>query len=102
MNLFDFFCVSNVMYMVNLEMQQVGYLDEDLVERYFLKMSFYYGEDDYWCFKFYYFDMKKKFFYGDIRLCENGYDYVFVLEVSDEMGDIVWEWLQSDLVKLEF
>lgn len=101
MNLFDPFCVSNVMYMANLEMQQVAHLDEDLVERHLPKMSFYYGEDDHWCPKSYYFDMKKKFPHGDIRLCENGYDHAFVLEASDEMGDIVWEWLQSDLAKLE-
>lgn len=101
MNLFDPFCVSNVMYMANLEMQQVAHLDDDLVERHLPKMSFYYGEDDHWCPKSYYFDMKKKFPHGDIRLCENGYDHAFVLEASDEMGDIVWEWLQSDLAKLE-
>lgn len=100
-NLFDPFCVSNVMYMANLEMQQVAHLDDDLVERHLPKMSFYYGEDDHWCPKSYYFDMKKKFPHGDIRLCENGYDHAFVLEASDEMGDIVWEWLQSDLAKLE-
>ena len=100
MTLFDPFCVSNVMYMANLEMQQVSRLDEDLLHKHLSKFSFYYGDDDHWCPKSYYFDMKRKFPHADIRLCNKGHDHAFVLESSDEMGEIVWKWIQADIRKL--
>lgn len=100
MSLFDPFCVSNVMFMANMEMQKVVNLDEDLIRRHLPKLSFYYGSDDHWCPKSYYFDFLEKFPHADTRLCTDDHDHAFVLEGSGPMADIISSWIQTDLHKM--
>lgn len=100
MSLFDSFCVSNVMYMANMEMQRVKKLDEDLIKRHLSKISFYYGSDDHWCPKSYYYEFKEKFPHADTRLCTDDHDHAFVLEGSKQMADILSSWVERDLHKI--
>lgn len=101
MSIFDPFCASNVMYMANMEMKQVAKLDEELIQRYLPKLSFYYGSDDHWCPKSYYFEFMEKFPHADTRLCTDDHDHAFVLEGSQPMADIISSWIQRDLHKLK-
>ncbi|XP_063407090.1 lipid droplet-associated hydrolase-like [Mytilus trossulus] len=100
MSLFDSFCVSNVMYMANMEMQKVQKLDEDLIKRHLSKISFYYGSDDHWCPKSYYYEFRDKFPHADTRLCKDDHDHAFVLEGSQQMADILSSWVERDLHKI--
>lgn len=100
MSLFDSFCVSNVMYMANMEMQRVKKLDEDLIKRHLSKISFYYGSDDHWCPKSYYYEFKEKFPHADTRFCTDDHDHAFVLEGSKQMADILSSWVERDLHKI--
>ncbi|KAJ8322271.1 hypothetical protein KUTeg_000742 [Tegillarca granosa] len=90
MSLFDPFCVGNVMYMANQEMQVVKELDEDLVHKHLSKISFYYGQSDHWCPQEYYYDMRMKFPHGDFKLCDKGHEHAYVIESSEEMAHTVW------------
>lgn len=101
MSLFDPFCISNVMYMANIEMQTVDKLDEDLVRKHLSKLSFYYGSDDHWCPKKYYYEFIEKFPHADTRLCTDDHDHAFVLEGSLPMAETLVSWVQKDLQKIE-
>ncbi|KAL5016404.1 hypothetical protein ScPMuIL_005993 [Solemya velum] len=100
MNLFDPFCVRNIMNMANEEMKEVTELNTKLVSDYMSKLSFYYGLEDSWCPRDYYHGMKEQFPHADIQLCEKGLEHAFVLEGNDDMAGIVWSWLQKDLHKV--
>jgi hypothetical protein len=67
-------------------MKQVAELDVELIQRYLPKLSFYYGSDDHWCPKSYYFDFMEKFPHADTRLCTDDHDHAFVLEGSQPMA----------------
>lgn len=99
MNLFDPFCVQNLMYMASQEMNQVSELDVDDIKENIGKLSFYYGRDDHWCPRLYFDEMKCMFPHADIKLCAHSYDHAFVLDSSQEMADIVWNWSQKDFKK---
>lgn len=101
MSLFDPFCVSNVMYMANIEMQAVKQLDTGLIQKHLPKLSFYYGSDDHWCPKTYYYEFVEKFPHADTRLCTDDHDHAFVLEGSQQMADILSSWVKNDLYKLK-
>lgn len=100
MNLFDPFCVRNMMDMSHEEMNEVTKLNKKLITDNMSKLSFYYGLEDRWCPRDYYYDLKEQFPHADIRLCEKGLEHAFVLEGSNDMAHIVWSWLQTDLHKL--
>ncbi|ESP05249.1 hypothetical protein LOTGIDRAFT_152065 [Lottia gigantea] len=97
MNLFDPQCVNKVTYLARQEMEIVTELDHDLISNYISKLSFYYGADDHWCPKDYCYEMKKNFPHADIRLCNENFSHAFVLDASQEMSKIIWDWIQKDL-----
>ncbi|KAK6167542.1 hypothetical protein SNE40_021543 [Patella caerulea] len=97
MNLFDPACVNHITYLARDEMDMVTDLDQDLIRNNISKLSFYYGAEDHWCPKEYCYEMKKNFPHADIRLCDKNYAHAFVLNSSQEMSKIVWEWIQKDL-----
>lgn len=94
MDFFTPFCVANSLYMGNQEMQEVGNLDDGLMERHAAKICLYYGQADLWCPREYYYRMRERQLKCDIRLCNRGYPHAFVITASDEMAEIVWSWFK--------
>lgn len=100
MNLFDPFTVGNVIYMALQEMLTVKELDVALVQEHLPKLKFYYGVEDYWCPQKYYREMKAKFPHADVRICQKGLDHAFVIDSSEDMAAILWDWFKPDLHKV--
>uniref|UniRef100_A0A8B9KF53 Lipid droplet associated hydrolase n=1 Tax=Astyanax mexicanus TaxID=7994 RepID=A0A8B9KF53_ASTMX len=60
-------------------------------------LVFYYGATDHWCPVQYYYDLRRDFPDGDIRLCERGHRHAFVLDAGQEMGEMTTEWIREEL-----
>ena len=86
------------MYMAACEMKEVIDMDEDNIRQHLPKLLFYYGAKDGWCPVDFYYDAKALFPEGDIRLCKRGIDHAFVLESSELMADLVWNWMKEEIV----
>ena len=84
--------------MAHEEMQTVIEADHDLVEKYLDKLWFYYGATDHWCPVEYYEDMKARHPSADIYLCSQGYDHAFVLEASEGMAQISWNYISEKVL----
>ncbi|XP_007937449.1 lipid droplet-associated hydrolase [Orycteropus afer afer] len=100
MNLGDPFCLANAAYLGGQEMMQVVERDNETIKKHLPKLTFYYGTLDHWCPKEYYDDIKKDFPEGDIRLCEKKIPHAFILSHSQEMAEMVADWLKNDLSKI--
>lgn len=97
LNLFHPSCVSSSTYMAHCEMQEVTELDSQLlatIQKNLSKLIFYHGSTDKWCPVSYYEGFKKRFPDGDIRLCKDGHEHAFVLESAEQVGRMVWNWVQ--------
>lgn len=94
------FCLANVAYLGGQEMMQVVKRDDEIIKEHLSKLTFYYGTTDRWCPKKYYEDIKKDFPKGDIRLCEKNIPHAFILHFSQEMADMVADWLKDNLSKI--
>ncbi|XP_032998845.1 lipid droplet-associated hydrolase [Lacerta agilis] len=95
-----FDCVANTMYMGNQELNEVRERDNAAIRKYLKKLTFYYGNQDSWCPRQYYEEMKRDFPDGDIRLCEKGLKHAFVLDSGEEMAAVLADWVQDDLARL--
>ncbi|XP_028927830.1 lipid droplet-associated hydrolase isoform X3 [Ornithorhynchus anatinus] len=93
-------CLANAAYLGSQEMRDVVKRDSVTIKENIKKLTFYYGAKDPWCPVEYFEDIKKDFPEGDIRLCEKGFPHAFILHHSQEMADMVSEWLQDDLFRL--
>lgn len=62
------------------------------------KLIFYYGIDDPYVPISYIDDMRERFPAADIKICKDNIKHAFVLDSSEKMAKIVWEWLFMDLV----
>ncbi len=83
--------------MAACEMKEVVQMDVDTVNNHLSKLLFYYGTSDGWCPVDYYYDTKARFPNGDIRLCKHGIEHAFVLESSELMADLVWNWMKEEI-----
>ncbi|XP_013395271.1 lipid droplet-associated hydrolase-like [Lingula anatina] len=97
LNLVDHFCLGNVMYMANTEMNEVTDLHVDIIRAHLKKLTFYMGLTDAWCPVEYYEGMKERFPDGDIKLCQVGYEHAFVLAASEPVAQLTWSWLEKDV-----
>ncbi|XP_013413468.1 lipid droplet-associated hydrolase-like [Lingula anatina] len=97
LNLVDHFCLGNVMYMANTEMNEVTDLHVDIIRAHLKKLTFYMGLTDAWCPVEYYEGMKERFPDGDIKLCQVGYEHAFVLTASEPVAQLTWSWLEKDV-----
>lgn len=61
------------------------------------QIIFYYGATDHWCPVQYYYDIRKDFPHGDVRLCEKGFRHAFVLDAGSDVAQNVMEWIRADL-----
>ncbi|KAI4872238.1 hypothetical protein NFI96_034394 [Prochilodus magdalenae] len=111
-------CVANAMYMGSQEMRLVLERDNSTIRQHLhkkhrrpqlilenpaltvdagSKLIFYYGATDHWCPVQYYYDIRRDFPEGDIRLCERGLRHAFVLDAGEEMANMTTEWIRGDL-----
>ena len=90
--------ISVITNMANEEMQTVVEANHDIFETHLKKLWFYYGSCDHWCPVEYYEDMKAKYPSGEIHLCTKGYEHAFVLEASEGMANISWEYLSENVL----
>ncbi|XP_049319409.1 lipid droplet-associated hydrolase [Astyanax mexicanus] len=90
-------CVGNAMYMGSQEMRLVLERDNSTIRHNLHKLVFYYGATDHWCPVQYYYDLRRDFPDGDIRLCERGHRHAFVLDAGQEMGEMTTEWIREEL-----
>nr|XP_028578171.1 lipid droplet-associated hydrolase [Podarcis muralis] len=96
----NFDSVVNAVYLGNQEMKQVVERDNTGIRKHLKKLTFYYGTIDCWCPLQYYEEMKRDFPDGDIRLCEKGLKHAFVIGSSEEMAEMVADWVRDDLARL--
>uniref|UniRef100_A0A8D2JS54 Lipid droplet-associated hydrolase n=1 Tax=Sciurus vulgaris TaxID=55149 RepID=A0A8D2JS54_SCIVU len=99
-NILQPFCLANAAYLGGQEMMQVVKRDDEIIKEHLSKLTFYYGTIDRWCPKKYYEDIKKDFPEGDIRLCEKKIPHAFILHFSQEMADMIADWLKANLSKI--
>ncbi|XP_066091289.1 lipid droplet-associated hydrolase isoform X1 [Saccopteryx bilineata] len=101
LNVCEPFCLVNAAYLGAQEMMQVVKRDNEIIKEHLSKLTFYYGTIDRWCPTEYYEDIKKDFPDGDIRLCEKKIGHAFILSSSQDMADVVADWLNDYLSKTE-
>ena len=101
LNLFNPSVTNAAIYMAADELQDVIHLDKETIQDHLPKLLFYYGTHDGWCPVDYYRDIKGLFPSGDIRLCQQGIEHAFVLESSEPMADLVWDWMEKDITALQ-
>ncbi|XP_006167722.1 lipid droplet-associated hydrolase isoform X1 [Tupaia chinensis] len=99
-NVLEPFCLANAAYLGGQEMMKIVKRDNETIKEHLSKLTFYYGSVDPWCPKEYYEDIKKDFPEGDIRLCEKKLPHAFVLSCSQEVAEMVADWLKEDLSKI--
>ncbi|XP_011618241.2 lipid droplet-associated hydrolase [Takifugu rubripes] len=90
-------CAANAMYMAGQEMEKVFERDNGTIRRHLGKLIFYYGATDHWCPAQYYYDIRKAFPHGDLRLCERGFRHAFVLDAGSDIARMVVQWIRADL-----
>ncbi|XP_076289039.1 lipid droplet-associated hydrolase-like isoform X2 [Lasioglossum baleicum] len=80
------------------EMQMVKERDDDIISQHTRKLWFYYGNCDNWTPVKYYENMKSR--HPDINavLCKHGYFHSFVLESDKEMGCIVGDLINENIL----
>ncbi|XP_004696115.1 lipid droplet-associated hydrolase [Echinops telfairi] len=100
LSLLEPFCLANAVYLGAQEMEQIVKRDDEIIKKHLSKLTFYYGTIDHWCPIEFYNDLKKDFPEGDIRLCEKKMRHDFILRWSQEMAELVADWLKADLSKI--
>ncbi|XP_072028860.1 lipid droplet-associated hydrolase-like isoform X2 [Amphiura filiformis] len=97
LNVFNPYVMNSAVYMASTEMKEVLDLDVENVKNHLSKLLFYYGTSDGWCPLDFYHNAKALFPEGDLRLCKHGMEHAFVLESSELMGDLVWNWMKEEI-----
>jgi len=90
--------IASCAYMGKAEMALVQEPDLETISNHVDKLFFYYGANDHWCPVQYYHEMKATFPRACIQLCNRDIDHAFVLRSSDQMADIVCDWLRANNV----
>ncbi|KAF7239457.1 Lipid droplet-associated hydrolase [Varanus komodoensis] len=92
---------ANVMYLGSEEMRMITERNSAIIRQHLKKLTFYYGTGDRWCPVQFYEEMKMEFPDGDIRLCEKGIPHAFVSTFPKEVAEMVIDWVQDDLARLQ-
>ncbi|XP_012153688.1 lipid droplet associated hydrolase sturkopf [Megachile rotundata] len=96
------FCDSrnlrNVFKMANEEMEIVKERDDDIIAKYNDKLWFYYGNRDGWAPVTYYNDLKSAHPNINATLCKHGYPHTFVLKYEKEVGQIVGDIINENIL----
>lgn len=95
LNILDPHCTKKWMFLAYEEMVLVQELNVGDVERHIDDLLFYYGSNDDWCPLIYYYEMRNRFPLSNIMLCQKGIDHAFVLESSQEVGELVADWIRE-------
>jgi pimeloyl-ACP methyl ester carboxylesterase len=82
--------IKNLLQMANEEMSVVKKRDDQIIERFIDKLTFYYGTNDHWVPNNIPKQMKEFYPKGDIIECTNRYLHAFVLKHSKELANIVF------------
>ena len=82
--------ITNLLQMANEEMSVVKNRNDDIIERFLAKLTFYYGTNDHWVPNEIVNEMKSVYPHGDILQCRNQYMHAFVLKHSKELARIVF------------
>lgn len=82
---------KNLLQMANEEMRVVRKRDDQIIERFIDKLTFYYGTNDHWVPNDIVKQMKQLYPKGDIIECTNRYLHAFVLRHSKELAKIVFD-----------
>jgi len=82
--------IKNLLQMANEEMSVVKKRDDQIIERFINKLTFYYGTNDHWVPNNIPKQMKELYPRGDIIECTNSYLHAFVLKHSKELANIVF------------
>ena len=87
--------------MAHTEMINVsGDADHVIIDTYAEKLMFYYGTVDQWCPVSNYKNMKTKHCNIDIQLCERKIEHAYVLTSSEEMAEIIHDYLSKKFPKM--
>lgn len=84
--------------MTDEEMEIVKERDDDIISKYADKLWFYYGNCDGWTPVKYYDDLKSKHSDLNAELCKHGYDHSFVLQYDKEMGKLVADVINNNIL----
>lgn len=77
-------------------------LDYECIRSNLNKLVFFYGLGDPWVPQGYYEDMKERFPDADIKLsCDKDIRHAFVLDTSEKVAKMVWEWIEEHIRELE-
>lgn len=79
------------------EMAVVKELDADLVTQHKEKLWFYYGSKDGWVPVSYYQNMRARFPDVDMQLCKRGFYHSFVLQNSNDMGQLLGNVIRESI-----
>jgi pimeloyl-ACP methyl ester carboxylesterase len=82
---------KNLLQMANEEMHVVEKRNDQIIERFIDKLTFYYGTNDHWVPNDIVKQMKILYPKGDIIECTNRYLHAFVLRHSKELAKIVFD-----------
>jgi pimeloyl-ACP methyl ester carboxylesterase len=82
--------IKNLLQMANEEMSVVKKRDDQIIERFIDKLTFYYGTNDHWVPNNIPKQMKELYPKGDIIECTNRYLHAFVLKHSKELANFVF------------
>lgn len=91
--------VSNIL-QVGRDIFHVDNLDKDCIKQHLEKLVFYYGACDPWVPRICYEDMKARFPSGNINLCQHNIKHAFVLDKSECVAQMVWNWMRHELFSL--
>ncbi|XP_050585303.1 lipid droplet-associated hydrolase [Bombus affinis] len=80
------------------EMEIIKERDDDIISKYADKLWFYYGNCDGWTPVKYYEDLKSKHPDLNAELCKHGYHHSFVLHYDKEMGKLVADVINDNIL----
>ena len=83
--------LKNLLQMANEEMSVVQKRNDEIIQRFLNKITFYYGTNDHWVPNDIAKQMKNLYPKGDIIECTNKYMHAFVLRHSKELAKIVFD-----------
>lgn len=93
--------VDNVLE-IGRQLVTIRELDNDCIRANLDKLVFFYGLGDPWVPQNYYEAMKERFPDGDIKLSrDKDIRHAFVLDTSEKVAKMVWEWIEEYLRDLE-
>ena len=92
--LFNRTCVGSSLHMAYTELRDIRDLDVDNINYNKNKLTFYYGLEDRWCPKAYYYNIKDKCPGVNAILCDKGYQHAFVLKESYQVAQMIVKWIK--------